>query len=159
MMRGVLPESEGAFQRGLDLFHRGAFYEAHEAWEEVWRACEDPESRTLLKGLVQTAAALHHRARGAHRGAARVGAKALTHLDAGERRAPDLQIRSLIQWLRDMIDQESTRGRQRSKEGPLVPPAPPVLLSAVRAADAPLCEAGDEAGPPTTGAVRRPRSS
>jgi len=45
--------------RGVELFNRGEFFEAHEAWEEVWRSTT-PEPRDLFQGLVQVAAALHH---------------------------------------------------------------------------------------------------
>jgi predicted metal-dependent hydrolase len=53
---------------GVDLFNRGDFFEAHEAWEEVWRSTR-PEPRDLFQGLIQVAAALHmfrdlHRDRG-----------------------------------------------------------------------------------------------
>ncbi len=44
---------------GIDLFHRGEYFAAHEAWEEVWRSTT-PEPRDLFQGLVQLAAAFHH---------------------------------------------------------------------------------------------------
>jgi len=43
---------------GLELFHQGDFFAAHETWEEVWRSTT-PEPKTLLQGLIQVAAALH----------------------------------------------------------------------------------------------------
>ena len=61
-------ERRNLLHLGVDLFNRGAFYEAHEAWEEVWRSTT-PEPRSFLQGLIQVAAALHmvrdlHRDRG-----------------------------------------------------------------------------------------------
>ena len=54
------PERRHALVReGVDLFHAGAFFAAHEAWEEVWRSTT-PEPRDLFQGLVQLAAAFHH---------------------------------------------------------------------------------------------------
>jgi predicted metal-dependent hydrolase len=44
---------------GAHLFHRGAFFEAHEEWEQRWRGETDPTRRKLLQGLIQIAAALH----------------------------------------------------------------------------------------------------
>lgn len=44
---------------GTELFHRGEYFAAHEAWEEVWRSTT-PEPRDLFQGLVQLAAAFHH---------------------------------------------------------------------------------------------------
>ena len=51
-------ERRRLFQEGIDLFSRGEFFLAHEAWEEIWRSTT-PEPRELFQGLVQVAAALH----------------------------------------------------------------------------------------------------
>ena len=46
------------FARGVALFDAGAFWEAHEAWEEIWRVTpSDVPDHHLLKGLIQCAAA------------------------------------------------------------------------------------------------------
>jgi predicted metal-dependent hydrolase len=39
------------FRRGARLFDAGAFFDAHEAWEERWRVETDPETRRFLHGL------------------------------------------------------------------------------------------------------------
>jgi hypothetical protein len=46
------------FRRGVDLYHAGYLWEAHEAWEELWKQARDAAERDLLQGLIQTAAAL-----------------------------------------------------------------------------------------------------
>lgn len=51
-------ERRRLFQEGIDLFNRGEFFLAHEAWEEIWRSTS-PEPRELFQGLVQVAAGLH----------------------------------------------------------------------------------------------------
>jgi predicted metal-dependent hydrolase len=51
-------ERERLFRDGIELFNGGRFFEAHEAWEEIWRSTS-PEPRDLFQGLIQTAAALH----------------------------------------------------------------------------------------------------
>src|SRR3954465_8552188 len=51
-------ERERLFRAGIDLFNRGRFFAAHEAWEEIWRSTT-PEPKDLLQGLIQVAAALH----------------------------------------------------------------------------------------------------
>ena len=51
-------ERDRLFQEGIDLFNRGDFFAAHEAWEEIWRSTT-PEPKELLQGLVQVAAGLH----------------------------------------------------------------------------------------------------
>ena len=43
---------------GIELFNRGDFYAAHEAWEEIWRSTT-PEPKLLFQGLVQVSAGLH----------------------------------------------------------------------------------------------------
>jgi predicted metal-dependent hydrolase len=49
----------GPFVRGARLFDGGAFFEAHEAWEERWLVESDPTWRELLQGLIQVAAGFH----------------------------------------------------------------------------------------------------
>jgi predicted metal-dependent hydrolase len=51
-------ERRRLLKEGIELFHRGEFFAAHETWEEVWRSTT-PEPKTLLQGLIQVAAALH----------------------------------------------------------------------------------------------------
>ena len=51
-------ERRRLFREGIDLFNRGDFFLAHEAWEEIWRSTT-PEPRHLFQGLVQVAAGLH----------------------------------------------------------------------------------------------------
>ncbi len=55
---GELHADANAFPWGVDLFNHGFYWEAHEAWEPLWRA-EDKQSfsRHLLKGLILLAAA------------------------------------------------------------------------------------------------------
>ena len=49
----------GAYLRGVDLFNRWYFWEAHEAWEPLWRAHPaDSEPARFIQGLVGVAAAL-----------------------------------------------------------------------------------------------------
>ena len=72
-----------AFRRGAVLFDAGAFFEAHEAWEERWRIETDAKSRLCLQGLIQVAAAFHKLAViGAPDAASRLLARGLAKLDA-----------------------------------------------------------------------------
>lgn len=47
-----------ALPRGAELFNRGQYWEAHEAWEELWLALSD-QPREFVQGLIQVAAAGH----------------------------------------------------------------------------------------------------
>lgn len=46
------------YHHGIELFNEGRFWDAHEAWEEVWRECEE-ESRIFFQGIIQVAAGYH----------------------------------------------------------------------------------------------------
>lgn len=48
----------GALARGVSLFNRGLYWEAHEAWEELWLELSG-EPRLFVQGLIQLAAAYH----------------------------------------------------------------------------------------------------
>jgi predicted metal-dependent hydrolase len=47
------------FARGAQHFDAGAYFEAHEDWEELWRAATEGVERTWLQGMIQVAAALY----------------------------------------------------------------------------------------------------
>jgi predicted metal-dependent hydrolase len=69
-----------AFAWGIDLFDHGYFWEAHEAWEPLWRAAAG-EERALLHGLVQCAAVCLKLREGRRDAARRLATRALAHVD------------------------------------------------------------------------------
>jgi len=70
-----------AFERGVSLFNRRAYFESHEVWEDIWNVAEDRE-RKFLGALIQMAAALHLRfERGGGRGTRNLLVQALTALE------------------------------------------------------------------------------
>lgn len=56
-------------QRGTELFNAGLYWEAHEAWEQVWMPDRQGPDRSFYKGLIQVAAGCLHYRRGNRRGA------------------------------------------------------------------------------------------
>src|SRR5690348_10252360 len=54
---------------GLDLFNRGLYWEAHEAWEHEWMPDRHGPDRGFYKGLIQVAAGCLHYRRRNRRGA------------------------------------------------------------------------------------------
>ena len=47
------PENE-QFERGVAHFDAREFFEAHEAWEELWLRAAEPQ-KTFLQGIIQLA--------------------------------------------------------------------------------------------------------
>ena len=52
-----------SYKRGLSLARAGAFFEAHEEFEDAWRACERPE-RDFFQGLVHVVVSAYQETRG-----------------------------------------------------------------------------------------------
>jgi predicted metal-dependent hydrolase len=67
------------YREGVELFNRGAFFEAHEALEDVWRAALQPDKK-FLQGLIQVAVALHHHGNGNLAGARSVLRRAFRNI-------------------------------------------------------------------------------
>jgi predicted metal-dependent hydrolase len=109
-------ERRRLFRHGIDLFNRGAFFEAHETWEEIWRSMA-PEPRTLFQGLIQVAAAMHQ-FRDLHRrdGPRNTLAKARGHLEGYDPVACGLDVAALLvtvkrwqEWLSDLNGEAGER--------------------------------------------------
>ncbi|MCX5658917.1 MAG: DUF309 domain-containing protein [Planctomycetota bacterium] len=74
-VRPTLPPSDSPhasleaqrFHHGLDLFNLGQFFEAHEAWEDLWHEASG-ERKRFYQGLIQVAVSLEHVRRGNARG-------------------------------------------------------------------------------------------
>ncbi len=67
---------------GIDLYHAGCFWEAHEVWEGIWRLEQpgSPEAH-FYQGLIQLAAALLKARAGQWRGVRRLSEKSRAHLE------------------------------------------------------------------------------
>ena len=66
---------EALLQLGIDLYNAGHYWNAHEAWEQVWMDAER-DLRGFYQGLIQVTAAFVHVTRDEYPGAIRL-------LDAG----------------------------------------------------------------------------
>ena len=58
-----------SLERGIELFNRGLYWEAHEAWEEAWIPDRQGPDGGFYKGLIQVAAGCLHYRRENRRGA------------------------------------------------------------------------------------------
>ena len=87
-----------AYERGIRLFNRERFFEAHEAWEEVWHRAHEVDRR-FLQGLIQAAAFLLKVEEGGQGGARRLYERALDKLKAYRPGYWGLRVNKLLQGL------------------------------------------------------------
>jgi predicted metal-dependent hydrolase len=116
-------------RRGVALFNRGHFFDAHEVLEDVWRPLpRDSRSRQRLRlhvqGMVQLAVAFHHVSSGNLVGARSVLERALRNLNGGDRSFPDLDLdrlrADLTPWREYLNDSKrAQQGREDRRQGAL----------------------------------------
>jgi predicted metal-dependent hydrolase len=116
-----------ALARGADLFNQGLYWEAHEAWEELWLALED-EERLFVQGLIQVAAAGHKAfVQNQPRGCVKLLTTALEKLDRAPRDFLGVETARFIPALHRMLA-EAQRWSQGQVAGLRRPVVPPVVL-------------------------------
>ena len=112
-IQGVMPD---VWRHGISLFNSARFFDAHEAFEEVWRdAPRGTHLRRHIQGIVQLAVAFHHHSTGNPAGARSVLERAWRNLDGAEESFPELDLgrlrHALSPWRRYLQ-------RDYSGEGP-----------------------------------------
>jgi predicted metal-dependent hydrolase len=95
-------EKERLYQKGLEAFNSGRFYDAHEHWEEVWLKTPNPE-KMFLQGLIQVAAAYHHYSRANLQGTRNLLLAGLLKLDRFPEVHGGLEIERLRQAVREWL--------------------------------------------------------
>lgn len=103
------------FRRGINLFNLADFFDAHEVWEDVWRAAPDGEKK-FLQGLIQIAVGLHHYSTGNHLGAQSLLARACRNLAPYPQDFGGIDLSALRRAVEDF--------RQTLPDGPQVRPLP-----------------------------------
>jgi uncharacterized protein len=97
------------YLHGIALFNKAAFFDAHEALEDIWRAAP-PENKKFLQGMVQIAVAFHHYSTGNRIGMRSVLERAIRNLSEPSGSFGKIQLaallRSLGQW-REALDNNS----------------------------------------------------
>jgi len=83
---------DDAYLWGVDLYNAGYFWEAHEAWEGLWRGARgrDTTQRRFLHGLIQCAAACLKAAAGDRQACRRLAARAVERLEQARADGGDL---------------------------------------------------------------------
>jgi predicted metal-dependent hydrolase len=82
-------------RRGLDRMFGGEYFEAHESFENAWRAA-DPSEKDFFQGLVHVTVAWYQASRGNRVGCERQLAKAKRRLGAFAPRHRDVDVASLL---------------------------------------------------------------
>ncbi|PIQ28483.1 DUF309 domain-containing protein [bacterium (Candidatus Blackallbacteria) CG17_big_fil_post_rev_8_21_14_2_50_48_46] len=110
-MQPLKPHQTVLWQQGLYCFNQGAYFEAHEIFEELWRSLPPPQ-KTSLQGLIQVAVACVHLHRQNERGARSLFKKAAQNLStgplpSGNQAALLKQIEAWLNWLEQSPDKRS----------------------------------------------------
>jgi predicted metal-dependent hydrolase len=94
------------YARGMRLFNRAEFFDAHEVLEDIWRAAP-PENKKFVQGLVQVAVAFHHYSTGNRVGMRSVLERAVRNLGEPAGAFGQIELAPLLlslgQW-RDALD-------------------------------------------------------
>jgi uncharacterized protein len=117
---GYGPNMKDAITEGVRLFNTQKFFEAHEALEAVWLKAHGVR-KTVLQGVIQVAAAFHHRARRNHAGFRSLLEKGCTKLERFEVDIDGLDLVDLLEQLRPWRERLHRTGAQASHEGLLLP--------------------------------------
>jgi predicted metal-dependent hydrolase len=116
-MKEASPSSE--FLRGIELFNRAEFFDAHEVLEDVWRAAPEGEKK-FLQGIIQIAVALYHYGNGNSIGACSVLRRAFRNLSRYPEGFGGIQLAGLL---------HSVSEWQRAMDvGAAVPPPPKIIV-------------------------------
>jgi predicted metal-dependent hydrolase len=89
-------------QDGIDRFNAGQYFEAHEAWEDLWRLTRGP-LRLFYQGLVQAAVGLHHLRKENVNGAAAQLQKSLSKLEEYPEKFCQIDNQGLITALKRIL--------------------------------------------------------
>ena len=91
-------------EEGCILFNSGKYYEAHEVWEDLWRATPEPGLKACYQGLIQAAVGLHHLSRQNLVGARSQLGKSIRNLQTATSRPSHLDITGFIEQLTHMLN-------------------------------------------------------
>jgi uncharacterized protein len=92
----INPCKDEELSKGLDLFNRAQFFEAHEVLEDLWRLLpRDYAVRRHMQGMVQLAVAFHHESTGNAIGASSVLERAMRNLNGAHSSFPQLDLARL----------------------------------------------------------------
>lgn len=86
------------YARGMHLFNRAEFFDAHEVLEDTWRSAP-PANKKFVQGLVQVAVAFHHYSTGNRLGMRSVLERAVKNLGEPAGAFGKIELAALLQSL------------------------------------------------------------
>lgn len=92
------------FKEGVALFNSGRFFEAHEAWEEIWLKDRNSETGKMLMGLIQWSAALLKDQKNQPKAALSLAQSAFTKLKSVDQKIAAAWGLNLEEWLEKIKD-------------------------------------------------------
>ena len=95
-------------QDGISFFNAGRYFEAHEAWEDLWRTTRGP-LRLFYQGLVQAAVGLRHLGEGNLNGARAQLTKSISKLEQYPEQFCRIHNQKLVADLRLVLSELAAR--------------------------------------------------
>ena len=92
------PEYDERFLQGVAFFNECEFFEAHDAWEELWADYSGP-SRRFYQGLIQVAVCLHHFGNGNIRGSKKLYFGCRSYLEEYQPHHHGVDVKGLLDQL------------------------------------------------------------
>lgn len=104
------------FCRGVDLYNYGYWWEAHEAWEPLWRCCPlRAPPRRVLQGFIQVAAAHLQRRLGRAEGAGVLVARAARNVELACAAGASVHFGvDVLRWVHDAVEPYFTAPEARA---------------------------------------------
>jgi predicted metal-dependent hydrolase len=106
-MKEVVMERD-ALEEGIALFNEGKYFEAHEAWEDLWLNERDASEKRFYQGLIMAAGAMLHYKKRECAGANSLLEKSIPMIQEGMHSHPNLRIGDLTRAL-DGLKNEFSR--------------------------------------------------
>lgn len=95
---------EGLFERGIEEFNTGYFFEAHDTWEALWMETTG-NHRLFYQGLIQTAVGFYHLGNENYKGACSQLGKALAKLDQYPPVYHGIVMHTLVERIRECLQE------------------------------------------------------
>ena len=112
-LEGLSPDE--LLDLGIELYEAGHYWNAHEAWEQVWMDAPN-ELRLFYQGLIQVTAAFVHVTRGEYPGSVRLLQAGIEKLEAYEPGRFAVDVSSLLFEARVALARLLDLGERRIRE-------------------------------------------